>query len=60
MMITPTAVRYKNSTIQELGSEEELIIFNIQDFIRLRVLDGLAEVYGRELPLNETVFFYRG
>lgn len=59
-MITPTPIRYKNSTIQELQSEEELIIFNIQDFLRLRVLKGNAEVYGRELPINETVFFYKG
>ena len=59
-MITPTPIRYKNYTIQEIGPEEELIIFNIQDFLRLRVLKGNAEVYGRELPINETVFFYKG
>jgi hypothetical protein len=28
--------------------------------VRLRLTEGEAEVFGRELPLNETVFFYRG
>ena len=28
--------------------------------MRLRLTEGEAEVFGRELPLNETVFFYRG
>lgn len=35
-------------------------IYEIQDFIRVRLLKGQAEVFGRELPLNETVFFYKG
>ena len=26
----------------------------------MRLLEGWAEVFGRELPNNETVFFYKG
>ena len=59
-VIFPTKIRYKNPTIYELKPEEELIIFEIQDFIWVRVFDGQAEVFGRELPLNETVFFFKG
>jgi hypothetical protein len=60
MMIWPTKIRYKNPKINELGPEEELIIYEIQDFIRLRVIEGQAEVFGRELPVGETIFFYEG
>jgi hypothetical protein len=59
-MIWPTKIRYKNPTIIELRPEEELNIYEIQDFLRLRVLEGQAEVFGRELPVGETVFFYKG
>ena len=52
MMIWPTKIRYKNPKINELGPEEELIIYEIHDFIRLRVIEGQAEVYGRELPVG--------
>ena len=52
--------KYKDSQIWRLGQEDEIRISDIQDFIRLRLIEGEAEVFGRELPLNETVFFYRG
>ena len=58
--ILPNKVRYKNSKIQDLRPEEELRIYEIKEFTRVRVLEGSAEVFGRELPLNETVFFYKG
>lgn len=35
-------------------------IFDIRDFIRVRLLEGAAEVYGRELPLDQIVYFYDG
>ena len=59
--IFPAKIRFKkNSQIYELKPEEELRIYEIEDFVRVRLLEGNAEVFGRELPLNEIVFFYRG
>lgn len=40
--------------------EEELRIYEIKDFIRVRLIDGQAEIFGKELPLMETLFFYKG
>jgi len=59
-IIWPTKQRYLNPTVYELKPEEELRIYEIQDFIRVRLLDGQAEVFGREMPTEETVFFFKG
>ena len=65
-LIHPPHVRYHNSQIYDLNKEEELRIYDIVDFVRVRLLkndlksDSQAEVFGRELPPNETVFFYSG
>ena len=59
--IFPAKARFrKNSQIYDLGQEEELRIYDIEDFVRLRLLEGQAEVFGRELPPQEIVIFYRG
>jgi len=39
-IILPTKQRYINPTIIDLKPEEELRIYEIQNFIRLRLLDG--------------------
>ena len=63
-LIHPQKVRYLNPVIYDLKEEEELRIYGanngIKDFVRVRLLEGWAEVFGRELPNNETVFFYKG
>lgn len=56
----PPKQRYRNPKVYTLNPEDELLIYEIQDFIRVRLLDGNAEVFGRELPNSETVFFFRG
>jgi hypothetical protein len=33
---------------------------NIEDHLKLVLLSGVAEVFGRELPLKEPVFFHQG
>jgi len=63
--IWPPKIRYKrpshnNKDIWDLKPEEEVRIYEIEDFLRIRLLEGKAEVFGRELPINETVFFYKG
>ena len=59
-IIWPTKQRFINPQVQELKPEDELRIYEIKDFIRVRLLEGQAEVFGRELPLQETVFFFKG
>ena len=59
-IIHPTKQRYCNSRVQEIRPEEELIIYMTQNFMRVRLLEGEAECFGRELPLMETVFFFKG
>ena len=51
--IFPAKIRFKKSSIiYDLKPEEELRVYEIKDFIRIRLLEGQAEVFGRELPLN--------
>ena len=56
--IFPKKTRFMKPSIEILNKEEELKIFQISDFIRVRLLKGSAEVYGRELPLEQIVYFY--
>ena len=64
--IFPQKASFKNYTktgnpqIYYLKAEEELRVWEIQDFLRLRLLEGQAEIFGRELPLMETVIYYKG
>lgn len=59
--IHPAKVRFKKSSCTYyLKAEEELRIYEIEDFIRVRLVEGEAEVFGRELPLQEIVMFYAG
>lgn len=61
-IICATKNRFINPTIHDLKPEEELRIYEIQDFIRVRLLEGQAEVFGKELPNldKESVFFFKG
>ena len=43
-----------------LPSGSELRIFKIEDHIKVLLLDGKAEVFGRELPLKIPVFYHPG
>ena len=46
---------------EQLPAGSELRINNIEDHIKVLVRDGgLCEVFGRELPVNEPVFFHNG
>ena len=46
---------------QTLDAGTELRIYHIADHIKVLVAEGgLAEVFGRELPVNEPVFFHQG
>ena len=57
----PAKVTFKkNSCTYYLKPEEELRIYEIEDFVRVRLIEGQAEVFGRELPLQEIVMFYAG
>ncbi|CDW77180.1 polyribonucleotide 5-hydroxyl-kinase clp1 [Stylonychia lemnae] len=38
----------------------ELRIYSIEDHIKVMLLEGRAEVFGKELPLEEPVFFHQG
>jgi hypothetical protein len=36
-----------------------LRIINIENHLKVLLIDGKAEVFGRELPLREPVFFHQ-
>lgn len=59
-IIHPVKDLFENATDYHLKPEHELRIHEIETFIRLRVTDGIAEVFGRELPLEETAYFFKG
>lgn len=41
-----------------LSSGHELRIYSIEDHIKVLLLEGKAEVFGRELPLKMAVHFH--
>ena len=41
-----------------LQSGSELRIYKIEDHIKVLMIDGKAEVFGRELPLKMPVYFH--
>eukprot|EP00347_Sterkiella_histriomuscorum_P016599 403352570 len=43
-----------------LQAGSELRIYSIEDHIKVLLVKGLAEVFGKELPLEEPVFFHQG
>jgi polyribonucleotide 5'-hydroxyl-kinase len=43
-----------------LQSGEELRIYKIEDHLKVLLVDGKAEVFGRELPLKMPVYFHQG
>lgn len=43
-----------------LDSGNEIRIDRIEDHIKILLIDGKAEVFGRELPLKMPVFFHQG
>ena len=60
--IYPVEITMPNPAFDEtLNAGTELRIYNISDHIKVLVKEGgLAEVFGRELPVNEPVFFHQG
>ena len=58
--IFPQQVRSRNTKKYELKAEDELRIYEIQEFLRIRLLEGQAEIFGRELPKMETVIYFKG
>ncbi len=45
----------KNEVLQ---TRYELRIYNIEDHLKVMLNEGKAEVFGKELPLGEPVFFH--
>ena len=60
--ITPAGVEMPDPTFSEtLPAGAELRINAIETHIKVLVGEGgLSEVFGRELPVNEPVFFHHG
>lgn len=59
--ITPLPVNMPNIMFDEtLNPGFELRIDSIRSHIKVLVLGGLCEVFGRELPVGEPVFFHAG
>ena len=49
-----------NPRYESLESGSEMRISNIEDHLKVMLTEGKAEVFGRELPLKEPVFFHQG
>lgn len=44
----------------QIDAGYELRIDKIKDHIKVQLVSGIAEVFGRELPLEEPIFFHCG
>jgi len=59
--IMPTPVSMPNIKFDEtLSPGFELRIDSIRSHIKVLVISGMCEVFGRELPVGEPVFFHAG
>jgi len=45
---------------EDLEPGQELRIFKIEEHIKLLLLEGKAEIFGRELPLKQPLYFHQG
>lgn len=43
---------------ESLAPGHELRIYGIEDHIKVLLLEGKAEVFGKELPIEEPTFFH--
>ena len=59
--INPLPVNMPNLKYDRtLDAGFELRIMSIKSHIKVLILSGLCEVFGRELPIGEPVFFHSG
>lgn len=58
-IIEPLQTPMPEPRIEEiLQSGDELRINKIEDHIKVLMIEGRSEVFGRELPLNMPIFFH--
>lgn len=59
-VIDPPPINMPNAKDEIIEGGVELRISNIEDHLKVLLVEGKAEVFGRELPLKEPVFFHQG
>ena len=59
-IIEPVPTPMPDAKKEDLEPGQELRIFKIEDHIKVIMLEGKAEIFGRELPLKMPVYFHSG
>ena len=56
--IKPLPISMPSFKEERLNAGDELRIHDIENHLKVMLVEGKAEVFGRELPLKEPVFFH--
>jgi hypothetical protein len=59
-IIEPVPTPMPDPKTEDLEPGQELRIYKIEDHIKVKMIEGKAEVFGKELPLKMPIYFHQG
>lgn len=59
-IIEPNPTPMPDPKKEDLEAGQEMRIYIIEDHIKVLMLEGKAEIFGKELPLKMPIYFHQG